>query len=503
MTTYDFNGGSWSNPADWFNVSTMKFGDGVPGAGDIAEPFTGHEIISGGGGGGADVLGFTFENGTYNVEIFDSGTVGNGGTVIAAEIGSFDSNGVLVTVAAGGVLKAVNLVGGALDVKGGTAVISGDVQPSTIEGVVTESVVTVEAGDLTIRHSLDGSLITIGDDAEATVNGVTIEGSVTADLGHIVISGPGLLAGSLSATGTDSAVTIYNDLIVGTTDIKGSVSASGGGELYFHGNLTLAFGATLQVGSGEITVEGNLSAGNGAPLIISPDGSLKVFGNLVDTGDALLLRLPKGLADVTGDLELLNAIGPGASLILGGGSSVTAGEATIESRATVDDGGRMKINGRVFGIGTIAIESGGLLYIGGADGHVGAAFTAGTGETLELKDDEQFFYAAITGFGKGDTIALDDASVTGKTFAKGVLTLSNGTTLKFAGSYRLSNFHFTESGTFTEITYQTAPRASTEAATHGTLELFGAANAIAYGGSAPTGGDLLLGTTDHAMLGFR
>jgi T5SS/PEP-CTERM-associated repeat protein len=458
-----------------------------------------------------------------------SGTLTAGTMTLRDSNGTFSLSGGTATISGAAKLRGGRAIitGGAVDFESGLTLSSGAIfnegfgnaTGGTTGGSITAKKLTVgQTGNSDLYLIAESSILTVTDDLVLGGGGSALltigSGAMLVVDGALDAAKAAHSTGTISIGDTGSAMTVRGEWLLG---IAGTATAT------IHEGVSVAVGSGISLGvkaggSGSLTVsdaETVLTVGKGEVTIgVAGTGTLTVEnGALLDTAAGVEFAAEKGSigkATLSGAGSTLKgkelAIG-GTAEAAGGSGSLTIGAqtgadfagATIWKTGTVDDSGTLAITGALDGDGVVDIESGGLLHLGGTDKLVDVAFTAGPNETLALASAKHF-KAEITGFGKGDTIDLEGIGVTGKSFSHGILTLSNGTTLKFAGSHKLGGFHFAKNGQGTDITYQTPP--STQVAD--SFDLFGAANTVAHGSSLPAHPEPPFGSTTHqAMLGFR
>jgi hypothetical protein len=237
-----------------------------------------------------------------------------------------------------------------------------------------------------------------------------------------------------------------DDVAVNTTSVTD--------EAYFMYKVSLPTlaGATITLNNSTVTV----AIGGGQTVGL--DALVTAFYGSIPS---LIIQGP-GTADIAGaanipDLEVTS----GASLVLQGGTVTTdpvtvdaggniTGDGTITGAETVNGnvtatGGTLDITGNVSGSGTLTADAGASLQLEGTIAATnGVAFASG-GDSLILGASADVF-APVSGFGLGDSIALEGLQVTSAVYSASTkalaITGSGGTVfdLSLAGAYQQSNF---------------------------------------------------------------
>jgi hypothetical protein len=245
-----------------------------------------------------------------------------------------------------------------------------------------------------------------------------------ASASELVLSGGGTLSQSVSGAGT---------LAIGGAALVLAKGASIATNVVETVNVTLASGASLTIGSGKDfaltaasgkTVElGGASGGtvtNDGTLTAGGAGSAEVGTAFVNAGK---------IVDSAGSLAFLGTMTNGGTLDVAGG--------TTTMHATVGGTGKLDIGAA----GTLS------LLLGAGSGQT-ADFLAGTG-LLELTKPLDFA-GFIDGFAGSDRIDLIGTAATGFTYAGGILTVTDKTTvvakLHFDGSYVQGDFKLASDG---------------------------------------------------------
>ena len=246
----------------------------------------------------------------------------------------------------------------------------------------------------------------------------------------------------------------------GASTIGGTLSLGQLGELFLDGQVTnegvlgSGHGSDIIVragftNSGAVDQSGDLTLGNGtqAGTLINSQGATwsingdanvdAAFGSSL-TNAGTLTRSGTGVSDIVG-LSTINF----------GSVSVTSGELDFLHSPVLNTGtmtathGTLILDDPVTGVGKLDLGAGGALtLVGGPDAGQTVDFL-GNNATLDLLPVGDFG-GHISGFGAHDLIDLADAIVNHKSFAGGVLTLSDGSTpvahLNFNGAYSPSSF---------------------------------------------------------------
>ena len=385
--------------------------------------------------------------------------------------------------------------------------------PASVAPGANDSV-TINAAAGGATHVITGT----GKSASLTIAGpTTLAGQFTTgtfnfnyDMAPIASPSLGLNAGdTLTVTGSATFAGGGFDIGGGALTIDGALTASGynnevtgGGAFSVAGNLT-AQDANYQVAGGNFTVGGTF-AGIGEGEISGTAGAriqlANVSGNVylsVDSASSLEIGKAGGAA--------LGAItvDPGVTTTLSG--EFTAPSIVDNGAIVVAAGASLVLDGGVFttsypgGVYTLTYASGGLTGTGQVDIGAGSNLTVegvnpastntidftGAGGVLTIPgsalNGSKTFVPTISGFNASDAIDFD-GTVTSASYASGVLTLMNGTTL--VAKLELSGVYAGETFYTLPLT-PSMPGPGETAATQ--ISLFQHAGDVPPGVSAPTG----------------
>jgi hypothetical protein len=289
-----------------------------------------------------------------------------------------------------------------------------------------------DLGGLSVQGTLDveGTLVVGGtsNNGFAELNGGTVAGGVTlgyrADLFNTTIDG--VLTGS-GANANISSSTSINGRNGVAIDLTGS-------------NVALQIAPSGQTISGSVTVGGgtiDLTSQTGTASFTGLGSQFQGFDTLtVYPGN--FYGSPKGQWDLTGS----NTLGSGGS-IAGSGTLDNVGTLTMSGGTIGQAGGGMfgiqtgptflnngtliatgdallKANVGISGRGTIEVESGSTLEVGGYAGL--QTIVLDPGSYLRI-DQANSFFSVISGFGAGDTVKFEN----GRFFANDIGLASSGT----------------------------------------------------------------------------
>ncbi|HVV93907.1 MAG TPA: hypothetical protein VHD15_10850 [Hyphomicrobiales bacterium] len=492
---------------------TVALGDGT--AGDGAGSLTvGAKLVVGGGGkgtlvadasavsvGGASIVVGEEKGGSGALTLHGS-SLSFAGTLTVGEGGS----GTLVLDGGAAVGSAKQAVTLALGEKAGA---SGSV---TLDGQGTRMVLkSLDAG----AHGkgsikiTDGATLTAKSAEIATAVGKTADTVSLDTAGRLIVSG-NLAVGdqgfaSLSAKG-GSAVSVTNTLTLGeAAGSSGSVTFAGGATATAAAATTLKFG-TLEVGGagvGTLTISGGATA-----TATKAGGTVEIAAEAGSTGKLTLTGAGSALTGKS------LAVG-GTAEAAGGSATVTIAAAAVATFASAHlwkgdkltlSGGSLHVAGSIEGNGTIAIDQGGTLILGGHAEKAVVSFLAGSsGASLQLGAAAELG-AAVRGFAKGDSIKIGglDQEATFSVKASGantVVTLTDhgkdAGNLTLAGHFTAANLHL-EAGVLTTTAAGAKADAVTIATTSGAdhLQGTGAADSLAGEGGA----DVLRGSAGPDVL---
>ena len=414
------------------------------------------------------------------VRIGAGGTLGLTGTLVNAGTLSIGAGSGLPAVALQpyGAIQGGTIVdaGGGLLARGGT--LSGATYRGTLSIDRPFATLTVTDGlilaDLTGTRPGSLSLTGAGDrlawdSTQALDNAVVSIGGASAGYGAPAIAaGPGdtqpvLLgahlrvqqSGAYAAIGTStgsytSAATLAANVAHGQFTLGGSAFTN-------TGTIGIARGDTVSASAAGFTNAGLIVVGVGSALDLDLTNyfasaslagqSFTNTGSITMAGGTLVEQTGNGLFP---DVPLLNASGGhigGAGVI----ASQIDNDGLVEAR-----GGSLNLVQAVSGIGTLQVDQGATLVLGGV-GHGQTARFAGTGGVLGLQP--AYFLGTIGGFAAGDTIDLFNIAARSAAFAGDTLavSLANGSTLRLGTTSALTGPLSVAAGTHGDMLIRFAP----------------------------------------------
>ncbi len=408
---------------------------------------------------GAQTLEFDGPTNSFAGAVGGAGTLGfggGGGSTLAAGLNltvaglSIANAGTKVTLAGSLAYGGIFTQNGGTSVSLGASTLSLGGTSSTLAGAIfgtagagstlalTGGAVAINAGfSLKSDNWSIASGVTVAAHAGFTYAGSFTDGAASLALGGKTVT----LAGAASFTGStiDGA---------GTLATKGAVSVAG---------LTLG-GAAKWLNSGSVTETGQVTIG---------DSSGKT-GSIASTSS--------GIWDITGDVGIAPIAGGSGSFANAGLLEKTAGTGistiglAVTNSKTIDAAsGTLDLSGAVTGTGTMNVTAGATLEL---DNKVATTQTIafGTGGGALKLTDASAFFAAVAGFGAGDTLDLTGFAFGGTpklsfvpnaSNTKGVLTIKDGAltaAITLLGQYVNAGFQKApDSGTGTLITYTPPP----------------------------------------------
>ena len=428
-----------------------------------------HTVNVQGNGSGRGI--YIFNSGNFYVNPATSGT---GNSLILTALGHspaealiIDNTGVpgvalrvtgdaTLTVSAenqGGGLPALSIIGNSpttLMIDGGSS--TGNMQFSATGGnnklLMGNLEITGSSGSLVFNSggnlSVSDANISMAGGAVAFLAGQTGQGGITLTNSSISTSGGQILLGGFAN---------------GVTPDGGSF---GGAASSSSGNAVYVSGATLNAGStpgsaGTVTLSGTSSGVNGVYVL---GGSQITGGNISINGSAT------GFGQTGVAIESSTLTSPGSITVQGAsanqiGLSVT-GSSQITDSPPVSGGGTLSLMGRsnslAYGV-DIELSGGGQIVAGNGTAmsiRGGNATPAGQAPVAVLVmgplDASSGGVLSISSYSNGDTIALNDASITGS---------SQGVSIYGPGTLNISNTQITTSGSITVMADNVALNAGT------------------------------------------
>ena len=420
--------------------------------------------------GGLLNTGGLVDNGTINVDgdppelvITGPATIGSGG-ILTAQDGT-------VTFANGSLQNAGTLTVG----PGGMVLIDES-------GINSGMIRAIDGGVLTIEN---GTIVNSITDGHGTITNGTV---FVGDQSKLVLDNSSIMQGIVhvgcggeidTVSGTNNTINTAN----GPTHITTvpSLVIDEGGSVVVNDNSSLALASPCDIeNNGTIELK---SMGHAAILYFNqPDAILAGDGKIVLDGGNGSLDIIAGLTGQGFDTVNLDnqgntivgagAIGrnDGALSFTNDGCSVvdanlngqtlfveTGNVFTNDALMEATNGGILDVLDDVAGKGSVAISGGGMAVFAGTFSQ-DVAFS-GTG-TLELAHSLHGAYCgAITGFGDGDALILDDLAFSQCEYAvwcNNILTIYNGETIetiKVVGDYSKDSFAVVDDGGKTEVAF--------------------------------------------------
>jgi fibronectin-binding autotransporter adhesin len=324
---------------------------------------------------------------------------------------------------------------------------NGNAYGLTLEGeTLLDGVFKVGAGGLTLAPNASAVL--------ETASSLSVSGNATFGGGADVM----LNGGTMSVTGTFYGSEVYDE--PNTIENGGSLTVGALVDSFFT-EFSIAAGSTL-------TVKGNMSdASGGGDSIFGVSGAgagFTVKGTFVSTDDSVTasnggqVQIAELTQDANGNGINLTVQDASSSIEIGTKGGVAAGTLTIDAGISVTEAGNFSaptivVNGTLdvangeelslsgtgrglTGSGSVQIGSGSSLSVSGVDpgssDKVQIDF-AGSGGDLSITSGDlnslDNFVPMIGGFGATDVIDFSGSVITSATYASGVLSLYDGTTL--------------------------------------------------------------------------
>ena len=362
--------------------------------------------------------------GTY-MAIVNDGTFTDTAAGTSTVDASFANNGTL-TIGSGATLhlnSGTSSLGGSIT---GAGTLQFGVGTATI-ATTTVSVAEMDivAGTTVLGNDLSyaGTFTTTNGGAQLDLNGHTLTLSGPASLMSTLVTGPGTLA----ITGSATIGSNFGGSIPGTATLEDAGSIEQTGNVLWNGTVQIDTGKSYTITTASTLHDSGgstaLTVVNNGMLSDTAAGIGRIYASFTNNG--------------------VVTVGSGATLQL-------HGDTTLGGTVTAS-GGTVEIDGNVGGDGSLVIGDGGTLHLAGEDASAAVTFsTAGTGETLEL-GSASGLTARIEDFAPGDAIAISglsssasfevtpDGADTHVTFHDGGAVAG---TLDFAGSIAGSQFQF-------------------------------------------------------------
>jgi hypothetical protein len=377
-----------------------------------------------------------------------AGTLSNAGTITSSGNGIALSAGGLVSNASGGLITAGDF---GVVINGGTLINAGSIaSTSTLRAAVE---LNIGAG---LVSNQSGGVISGGGAgiyATGTIDTVVNAGEVQGAAGDgIQLVSGGAVSNQTGGTiaGLPGGIYVRGD--VGTVVNDGGISGTGagsdgvdlaaGGMVTNHGTATISGSDTgvLVTGAvGTVVNAGNISGASNGGVVLAAGGTVTEALGGVITGGNYGVRVLAGPGTVVnaGTITATNAASHAISLA-GGYANLLVDDPGAGFVGTVDGGGSLSTLELAVGIGTIVGLGGQFVNFGSLQFDTNADWFV-EGSTAGLA-------GPITGFAGDDTIEVDGITVTGSSYAGGVLTLTDTTgtaTLALVGNFSTGDFKVT------------------------------------------------------------
>jgi hypothetical protein len=297
------------------------------------------------------------------------------------------------------------------------------------------------AGEIVIENVTGGN----------SLSGHGTIGSALANRGTLAVSGGAMtVTGALSGAGTVTVAKGDTLTLAGGATLSGAVS--GAGTIRFDGATTLDPGAALSAST--VVAAANLTLGSTVNMSIAAG---HVFDLTASAGQTVTLSGPS--PDTVANAGSLVANGAGTADVSAkftNTHAVSVGSGTLAFLGAVTNGGTLTASGGALSIGT-KVGGGGTLDVG-ASGTLSLLDGSAAGQKLEflasagLADlaKPSTFAGSILDFAGSDVIDLVKTVASSRSFANGVLTVENGSTveasLHFSGSYVTADFALSSDG---------------------------------------------------------
>ena len=292
-----------------------------------------------------------------------------------------------------------------------------------------------------------------GDGVDLTAGGTVVNsGLITAGAG-------GDATYANSQAGGIGVDLVAGGMLTNTGTIAGGV---GGYSVFGHGG---AGGTGVYISGGTVVTSGTIAGGAGGPggYGAGATGDAVQFGSVAGT----LVVDPGAVFDgkIVGNAAVADTLvlaGHASGTLAGFGSAITGLNDIV-----ADAGAHWRLDGDVSGAGSLVLEQGARVTLGGAVGMSSIVF-AGSDAALHV-DTSGAIGSVFSGFGAGDIIDLAVVQAASLSFSGGTLSLFDAggsvvDTLAFSGNYTASDFALKAYGAGTDILF-----AGTEAHAAGTL----------------------------------
>jgi hypothetical protein len=354
----------------------------------------------------------------------------NGGTIVGASYG-VDVANALGTVTNSGLISNTRSAGGA----GVILVTGGSVSNSSTITSQGYSVLMVSAPGTVTNSGLIASYVTGGGAGTALLQG----GAVTNKAGGIITGGwIGVQFGTFASTTAGAAGTLVNQGAVSASDNQGD-----GAAVWMHGPGVVIndANATIQGVTNGTIVGGPLNGfvNGGFGIVAYYQTTVVNYGSIGGTRYAF--DAANSLTSVGNRIEMA----PGAAfggVVLGAHNAASATLSTLELLSGASAGTVSGFGTQYKYFGNVTLDNGARWTLGGTVAAGTSVAFAGTGQLTFVSATEM--QGTITSFGQRDTIGIDGITVTGSSYAGGVLTLTEASggpvTLNLPGSFTTSSF---------------------------------------------------------------
>ena len=360
---------------------------------------------------------FTIRSTSSTVELDNSGTITNAGTITL--VNTANSNPVTLDLTGGGLIENTGDVNFASGPSGNRILKGGNINNNSDGTVLVDANTDLQSA---IIYNNTGGTINVTSGNILTLTGSSIvheSGATTGGAGTLSLTGSGTNTLTLNAALTLSTL----DVVLGASSAGLIGNIDGAGALTVDSNVTLVRGtisAPMIIGTGTVTSTGNNTGAITGNVTINSGGTLHVgatggtteldYGSGTITNNGLiLLAESSGTNPITLELD----VGGAGDIVNTGTIQTTAGstgartiqDGNITNSGTIDiDTDTTYANGTLINTGAIDVASGETLTLNGANiTHQSAGTYTGTG-TLSLTTGTSTLLLA-------DDLTLSDVSV--------------------------------------------------------------------------------------------
>ncbi|MCH8686648.1 autotransporter outer membrane beta-barrel domain-containing protein [Sphingosinicellaceae bacterium A1X5R2] len=309
----------------------------------------------------------------------------------------------------------------------------------------------ISAGTLAVASIKDGGInsaigASSADPGKLVIQGATLQytgGDTTSDRGFTIARSGAIVDNTIAVTEADTNLTFEGEVVSpdGASLVKagpGTLTLANGNSSYT--GVTTVSGGTLAVSTladGGVNSSIGASSAASSNLMLVNGGELEYTGGTIISNRGFTTGYGGGAIDVAnGSTELtLSGVVAGNFLTKNGAGTLVLSGANTYTGGTIVNAGTLRAGSpQAFGNGTVTVNAGGTLDLGGYNSTIRGLDGSGTvdlgGQTLTLDGSSRSFTGNFTGINGNITLASGGQTFSGCTNSyTGITTITGSSTL--------------------------------------------------------------------------